>query len=111
MTARCAPEMRLRPLYFAECSHGRLGNEFQALDRDANSRAEIVRQIRVTGNVIKVLEIDEGAGSCRDVTDELAAEAAAHEPATLDESCQKLRNILAEHDHRRDLIKHGVFSW
>lgn len=98
------------PLYFAECSYGRLGVEFQALDRDKNSRAEIVRQIRSSGEIIKVLEIDEEAGTCRDVTEELTAEA-ARDPDTLDESCRKLRDMLAEHDRRQDLRKHGVHGW
>lgn len=111
MSARCAP--RPNPLYFAECRYGRLGNEFQPCDRDKNSRAEVVRQIR-TGDidVIKVIEIDEDAGTCRDVTDELVAEASAErDPPSLEESCQKLRNMLAQADHDRDLRKHGVFGW
>ena len=101
------------PLYFAECSYGRLGNEFQACDRDKNSRAEIVREIRSGGiHPIKILEVDEEAGSVRDVTDELIAEAQAQrEPASLDESCRKLRDMLAEADRRQDLRKHGVFGW
>lgn len=101
------------PLFFAEVRYGRLGNEFQATDRDANSRAEIVRQIRSGGiDPIKVLEIDETAGTCRDVTEELIAEAnAPREPASLDESGRKLRDMHAEHDRRRDLRKHGVHGW
>jgi len=72
MSCRCAPEPNPGPLYFAECSYGKLGNEFQATDRDKNSRASIVREIRSGGiDPIKILEIDEQAGTCRDVTDEL----------------------------------------
>ena len=99
------------PLYFAECRYGRLGNEFQATDRDKNSRAEIVREIRSGGiNPIKILEIDEDAGTCRDVTEELLAEAEAkREPASLDELQERLRGMLI--DHERDLKRDGVFGW
>jgi hypothetical protein len=111
MSAHCAPTPNPGPLYFAECSYGRLGNEFQALDRDKNSRAEIIREIRSGGiNPIKILEIDEQAGSCRDVTDELMAEAEAErEPRTHDEIAEALRAALI--DRKRDLMKHGVFGW
>jgi hypothetical protein len=111
MSARCAPPRRPGPLYFAECSYGRLGHEFQALDRDNNSREEIVRQIR-TGNidVIRVLEVDEIAGTCRDVTAELIAEACVHrDPPPLDEQLERLRGMLIDHD--RNLQKHRVFGW
>jgi hypothetical protein len=103
----------MHPLYFAECDYGRLGKEFQATDRDDNSRAEIVRQIRSGGiKPIKIIEIDEDAGTCRDVTEDLVAEAAAErEPATLDESERRLRQMLAEQDRRNDLRKHGVHGW
>lgn len=111
MTARCAPAPRPDKLYFAECSHGKLGNEFQALDRDHNSRDEIIREIRSGGiNPIKILEVDEQAGSVRDVTDELVAEAEAErEPRTHDEIAEALRSALI--DRKRDLMKHGVFGW
>ena len=103
------------PLYFAECRYGRLGVEFQATDRDKNSRQEIVRQIR-NGSIdpVKILEIDEDSNSCRDVTDELIAEAAEpRDPPTHDELAERLRGMLIDHerDHRRDLRKHGVFGW
>jgi hypothetical protein len=100
------------PLYFAECRYGRLGVEFQATDRDKNSRKEIVRQIR-NGSIdpVKILEIDEDAGSYRDVTDELIAEADQHrEPPTHDELAERLRGMLI--DRERDLRKHwGIFGW
>lgn len=100
------------PLYFAECNYGRLGVEFQPTDRDDNSRDAIIRQIRNGGiDVIKVLEIDEDAGTCRDVTDELIAEAAQpREPRSFEE----IRKLLIDYqnDHQRDLLKHeGVFGW
>lgn len=100
-------------LYFVENDFGRLGRGFVECDRDTNSRDEVVRLIRSGGLApVKILEIDEDAGSCRDVTEELVAEALAErEPATIDESFQKLRNMLAEQDRRRDHRKHGVFGW
>lgn len=111
MTARCAPSPNPGPLYFAECNHGRLGNEFAALDRDHNSRAEIIREIRSGGiKPVKILEVDEQAGSCRDVTEELIAEAAEpREPR----SHAELRQLLIDYqrDHHRDLLKDGVFGW
>jgi hypothetical protein len=99
------------PLYFVENDHGRLGREFMALDRDDNSRADIVRQIRSGGiHPVKILEIDEDAGSCRDVTDELMAEAAQQrEPPTGAELLQTLVDM--QRDHRRDLLKEGVYGW
>jgi hypothetical protein len=99
------------PLYFAECDYGRLGREFQATDRDDNSRAEIVRQIRCGGiNPVKILEIDEEAGSCRDVTEEIMAEAAQQrEPPTGAELLQMLVDM--QRDKRRDLLKEGVHGW
>ena len=111
MTARCAPPSNPGPLYFAECCYGKLGREFQALDRDDNSRAEIIRQIRSGGiKPIKILEIDEQAGTVRDVTEELIAEAAEpREPR----SHAELRQLLidADRDRRADYRKHGVFGW
>jgi hypothetical protein len=116
MTARCAPLPNPGPLYFAECSYGRLGNEFQALDRDKNSRNEIIREIRSGGiTPIKILEVTEPCedfplGLVADVTDELIAEAEAErEPRTLDEIAEQLRGMLV--DRERDLKKHGVFGW
>ena len=67
---------RLHPLYLAECSYGRLGNAFRETDRDCNSRSEIVDLIRSGEiDVVKVIEIDEVAGTCCDVTDEIVTEA------------------------------------
>lgn len=111
MTARCAPAPRPGPLYFVENDFGRLGREFIECDRDKNSRAEVVRLIRVGGiSPVKILEVDEQAGTCRDCTDELVAEAEAErEPRTLDEIAEELRGMLV--DHERDLKKHGVFGW
>ena len=66
------------PIYLAECRYGRLGNAFRETDRDRNSRSEIISLI-ASGEIepVKVLEIDEEANSCRDVTSEIIDEAEA----------------------------------
>jgi hypothetical protein len=67
---------RPAPLYLAECRFGRYGNAFRETDRDRNSRDEIVGLIRSGEiDVIKVIEIDEVEGYCRDVTVEIVMEA------------------------------------
>lgn len=68
--------MSLSPLYLAECRYGRYGNAFRETDRDSNSRAGIIDLIRSGEiDVVKVIEIDEVAGTVCDVTDELVSEA------------------------------------
>jgi hypothetical protein len=76
--AKQAATPRPAPLYFAECQFGRHGNAFRETDRDANSRSAIIDLMR-TGEIeaIKVIEVDEVAGTCRDVTLELQLEASA----------------------------------
>jgi hypothetical protein len=104
------------PLYFVENDHGRLGREFMALDRDDNSRADIVRQIRSGGiHPVKIIEVIEPCedfprGQVTNVTDELIAEAEQpREPRSHAELRQML--IDMQNDHRRDLIKEGMFGW
>jgi len=73
---------RAHPLYLAECSYGRYGRAFRETDRDANSREEIVALIRSGEiDIVKVIEIDEVAGTCSDVTDEIVSEATMREAA------------------------------
>lgn len=68
--------MQTLPLYLAECSYGRHGNAFRETDRDSNSRSAIIDLIRSGEiDVIKIIEIDEAAGTVCDVTDELVSEA------------------------------------
>jgi hypothetical protein len=89
-------------LYFLECSYGRHGNAFPELDRDSNSRVAVIGLIS-SGEVnpIKVLEVDEDAGTVRDVTAEILSEATAHL------SLEPLVSALeAKWDHDRDLRKH-----
>jgi hypothetical protein len=64
------------PIYLAECRFGRHGNAFRETDRDSNSRSEILTLIASSEiDVIKVIEIDEVAGTCRDVTEDIMSEA------------------------------------
>ena len=110
MPARCAPPSRPAPLYFAEVRYGKLGVEFQATDRDKNSRAEIVHQIRNGVDVVRVLAVDEQTGTCRDVTEEILAESEEErDPRTLDEQLEALRDMLV--DHKNDLRKNGLHGW
>jgi hypothetical protein len=76
MSTAAATLPRQLPLYLAECRYGRFGNAFRETDRDRNSRDEIISLIRSGEiDIIKVIEIDEVEGRCRDVTDELVMEA------------------------------------
>lgn len=117
MPAHCARQRQPVPLYFAECSYGRLGTEFQALDRDKNSRAEIIREIRSGGiKPIRIIEVTEPCedfprGQVLDVTDELIAEAEQpREPRSHAELRQMLIDL--QNDKRRDYLKHeGIFGW
>lgn len=72
----------MKPLYFVEIilPVTRL-TTFIEIDRDSNSRASVIEDIR-TGQYdpIKIIEVDEDAGTVRDVTAELC-EAAALEQA------------------------------
>jgi hypothetical protein len=104
------------PLYFVENDFGKLGVEFIECDRDKNSRAEVVRQIRSGGitprKIIEVIEPCEDfpRGQVLDVTEELIAE--AQEPRE-PPSGAELRQMLIDlqNDRRRDYRKHGVFGW
>lgn len=92
-------------LYFIECNYGRLGNAFRELDRDSNSRDAVIGLIR-SGEVspIKILEVNEDAGTCRDVTLELTEEA---DDMALEHFEQVEALGLADRfDHARALRKH-----
>ena len=100
------------PLYFIENDYGRLGVEFDAMDRDRDSRAAIVRLIRSgVVNPVKIIEVIEPCdeyprGQCLDVTAEIVAEAEQErEPASLDEIGDKLATLL---DHARKLRAEAV---
>lgn len=87
-------------LYFLETSSPKLGRWFLELDRDSNSREEIIRQ--VDEYTVKVLEINEDEGTCRDVTDEFRALAEARREREV--TWAEIQNRFAElRDHARKL--------
>lgn len=65
-----------KPLYLIEASFGRLGRAFIETDRDENSRQHVISLI-ATGEVdpVKVIEVCEDEGTCRDVTEDILREA------------------------------------
>lgn len=73
------PAMRreaIGPLYFVEIDLGKLGNVFVEIDRLTNSRASIISNI-VSGEwqrPLRILEITEDEGRCRDVSEDIARE-------------------------------------
>lgn len=71
-----APQRASGPLYFVETTFKNIrGRAFIECDRDTNSKAHIIGLIR-TGEVspVKILEIFEDEGTCRDVTEDILAE-------------------------------------
>jgi hypothetical protein len=68
------------PLYFIEADFGRHGRAFVETDRDKNSRAQVIQDIAEgqIENVVKVLEVFENEGSCRDVTEDIACDVRDH---------------------------------
>lgn len=66
------------PLYLIEASFGRKGRAFIETDRDSNSRAHVIELIR-SGEVtpVKIIEIVEDEGTCRDVTEEIEQDVAS----------------------------------
>ncbi len=71
----------------------------------------MVRENRCAGRrPIKLLEADENAGTVRDVTEELIAEAAQpRDPRSWDDLAEQLRGALI--DRQSNLKKYGVFGW
>lgn len=98
----------MNTLYFIETKSAKLGRWFIECDRDSNSRETALQLIR-SGEVnpVKVLEVDEDAGTVRNVLlDDDFCEAIVH--ARGDEIASKLFNQLAQQDHASDLRKHQV---
>lgn len=63
------------PLYLVEINLGKLGNVFPEIDRLTNSRANIIDSILAgEWNVIRILEVNEDEGTCRDVSEDIARE-------------------------------------
>ena len=66
-------------LYFVECDFGKLGTAFVETDRLSNSRANVISNI-VSGEYdrpLRVLEVTEDEGRCRDVSEDIAREICA----------------------------------
>lgn len=72
----------MQSLFFIEVSGQKIrGKWFLECDRD-ETRNDVLDTISIyRGHVLKVLEIDEAAGTCRDVTEEMISEANALEAA------------------------------
>lgn len=70
------------PLYFIEIAGLKIrGKWFLECDRD-ETRADVLDTIRIYGSqVLKVLEVNEAEGTCRDVTEQMVAEAGVLEAA------------------------------
>jgi hypothetical protein len=63
----------INPLYLVEADYGSLGRAFVETDRDKNSWASVIVDI-ATGQYqpVRVLEVVEDEGTCRDVTEDMA---------------------------------------
>ncbi len=72
MSCHCSNRTQA-PLYFVE-HQGKRARYFPEVDRDSNSLAAVIDLI-IKGEVdpVKVLEVDEAEGTCRDVTAEIMA--------------------------------------
>lgn len=65
------------PLYFVECDF-RSGRAFVETCRDSNSRAQVIKDI-LDGQhdkIVRILEIIEDEGTCRDVLEDILREIA-----------------------------------
>lgn len=90
------------PIYLIEHQFRNGTRAFIETDRDDNSRQHAIDLIRSGEvNAFKVLEVNEGEGTCRDVTDEIVhcAKWGDHETEQT-----PLSNAF---DHARDLRKHS----
>lgn len=96
------------PIYFVECEariRGRLARFFIETDRDENSAGGVRCLIRNDPTVIKVLEVNEDEGTCRDVTEDMRREALA---GVVPEPPEPFDHQAARNDHRHDLRKNWV---
>lgn len=94
-----------KPIYFIETTSPRIrGAWFIETDRYQNSRAHVIGLI-CSGEVdpVKVLEIDEDAGTVRDVTADILDEVECQTNPD-----QWVDRHVAAFDRARDYRKHGV---
>jgi hypothetical protein len=96
-------------LYFVETTFNNVrGRAFIECDRDTNSRAHIIGLIR-TGEVnpVKILEVIEDEGTCRDVTADILAECdAINYSHALNTSIEFVQDAIDwQRDHARDDLK------
>lgn len=65
----------MQPIYLIE-HQGRRARYFIEIDRDSNSRSDVIEMIRTKQcDPVKILEVDEDAGTVRDVTEDMVGEA------------------------------------
>ena len=103
MPCRCAPEPNPDKLYFIETQSVRQGRWFLETDRDSNSREHVIDLIRRRDVYpVKILEVCEGEGTVRDVTDELIDEACLEE--------EPIDRRAAAYDHAQDSRKNWTVS-
>lgn len=96
-------------LYFVEIAGLKIrGKWFLETDRD-DTRSDVLENIKLYGDrVIKVLEVCEDEGTCRDVTADMKADASyANAMAAIDAVLSPVDQQAAALDRSADYRKHG----
>jgi hypothetical protein len=105
--------MKMNTLYFVEIAGLKIrGKWFLENDRD-DTRADVLETIKLYGDrVIKVLEVIEDEGTCRDVTADMKGEVSfANAMEAIDAVLSPAADRAAfAFDHARDTRKHEVVS-
>jgi hypothetical protein len=84
----------MQPIYLIE-HQGLRARYFLEIDRDSNSRSSVIQMIREKQcDPVKILEVDEDAGTVRDVTDDLVGEAMDGENVRNAHVAEPFRSIL-----------------
>ncbi len=96
-------------IYFVECDFGKRGKSFIEVDRDSNSRREIIENI-VSGeyrDVVTVIECNPVERTSRDITEDIKAEALK---MAFIQAGERLfaDQIAFDRDHARDYRKHAT---
>lgn len=112
MTCKCAPipnPDRMTYLVLVRFRDCLAWAEREVGDTDRATTVDHIRSGNLS-NVVTVMECNPVEGICRDVTEEICAEAErAREPDEVESFRQHL--IDYQRDHDRDLLKHGVHGW